>query len=73
MHKLPTCDGLHTLPSYLGAERESLPLECNPSLALAFPMSDTYPTAVTTIPKPTKYRGCGDGQYRFSPGSANPD
>lgn len=27
---LVPCDGLHTLPLYLGGERESLPIDCEP-------------------------------------------
>ena len=41
------CDGLQTLPIYLGAERESLPADCGANLAMAAPKVLAHPPIVT--------------------------
>jgi hypothetical protein len=41
------CDGLHTLPLYLGGERESLPADCGPSPATASAEDHAHPPTVT--------------------------
>lgn len=41
------CDGLHTLPLYLGGERESLPTDCAPSPATAFAEAEAHSPTVT--------------------------
>lgn len=46
-YKLDLCDGLHTLPLYLGGERESLPTDCGPSHVIAAPKSQSDRPTVT--------------------------
>lgn len=41
------CDGLHTLPLYLGGERESLPTDCGSSSVLTAAQSRAHPATVT--------------------------
>ena len=41
------CNGLHTLPLYLGAERESLPADCGANSVMAAPESASHPPFVT--------------------------
>ncbi len=41
------CDGLHTLPLYLGGERESLPVDCGPNAVLTATQSRTQSATVT--------------------------
>jgi hypothetical protein len=44
---LVPCDGLHTLPLYLGGERESLPVDCGPSPATESSEVYAHPPTVT--------------------------
>jgi hypothetical protein len=41
------CNGLYTLPLYLGAERESLPTDCGSNPVMAAPESPAHSPLVT--------------------------
>lgn len=46
-HNPSPCDGLHTLPLYLGGERESLPADCEASHVMECPTPQTHRPTVT--------------------------